>query len=77
MNLPFFRLPELHREMTGDDRSRVVPLRAQLYLYHRNRVWRVHSPRPDDYPQGEQYLFSAQTGNALVGGNAASFLTSF
>lgn len=77
MNLPFFRLPERHREMTGDDPARVVPLSAQLKLYHRNRVRRVHGARADDYPQGENYLAAARSGAAAIGGNAASFLTSF
>jgi hypothetical protein len=77
MNLPFFRLPQLHLELTGNDPQKVVPLRAQLKLYHRNRVARVHSPQPDDYPQGHEYLRIAQTGVGPIGGNAASFLTSF
>ena len=77
MNVPFFRLPQLHRELTGDDPARVIPLGAQLQLYHRNRVKRVYNPQPTDYPQGEAYLRAAQSGGASVGGNAASFLTSF
>ena len=77
MNVPFFRLPALHRELTGDDPARVIPLRAQLRLYHRNRVRRVHDPRPVDYPEGAAYLAAARSGRAAVGGNAASFLTSF
>ena len=77
MHRPFFRLPELHHEMTGDDPARVIPFRAQLSLYHRNRVRRVFNPQPDGYPQGHDYLAAAQTGRAVVGGNAASFLTSF
>ena len=71
MHRPFFRLPELHRAMTGNDPARVIPFRAQLSLYHRNRVRRVYNPQPDGY------LAAAQTGRAVVGGNAASFLTSF
>ena len=77
MNQPFFRLPELHRELTNDDPQRVIPFKAQLALYHRNRVRRVHGPTPADYPQADEYLAAAQTGRAVVGGNAASFLTSF
>ena len=77
MNQPFFRLPELHRELTNDDPRRIIPFRAQLALYHRNRVRRIHDPQPPDYPQAEEYLAAAQTGRAAVGGNAASFLTSF
>jgi fatty acid desaturase len=77
MNLPFFRLPALHRELTRDDPARVIPFAAQLSLYHRNRVRRVHAAQPVDYPQGEAYLGAARSGRAAVGGNAASFLTSF
>ena len=77
MNRPFFRLPGLHRELTGDDPARVVPFKAQLALYHRNRVRRVHDPEPADYPQADSYLAAARTGRAAIGGNAASFLTSF
>ncbi len=77
MNVPWYRLPELHRELTNDDPARVIPFAAQLKLYHRNRVLRVCNPQPDDYPQGEQYLATARTGLGPIGGNAASFLTSF
>lgn len=77
MHTPFFRLPALHRELTGNDPARVIPLGAQLRLYHRNRVRRVYNPQPDDYPQGIEYLAAARSGCAMVGGNAASFLTSF
>jgi fatty acid desaturase len=77
MNLPFFRLPEKHRELTGNDPERVIPFLAQLRVYHRNRVRRVWSPRPEEYPQGDEYLLAARSGIGRVGGNAASFLTSF
>ena len=77
MDKPFFRLPELHRELAGNNPARVIPLGAQLSLYHRNRVRRVYNPQPEGYPKGEAYLAAAQTGRAAVGGNAASFLTSF
>ena len=77
MNLPFYRLPEKHRELTGNDPERVIPLLAQLRVYHRNRVRRVWSDRPEDYPQGDAYLRAARSGIGRVGGNAASFLTSF
>lgn len=77
MNLPFYRLPALHAELTDNDPERVIPFSAQLSLYHRNRVGRVYNPQPLDYPQGEIYLRTARSGQGLVGGNAASFLTSF
>ncbi len=77
MNLPFFRLPQLHAELTDNDPAAVIPFKAQLQLYHRNRVTRIYNPQPDGYPQGKDYLRTAQTGRGPIGGNAASFLTSF
>ena len=77
MNVPFYRLPALHSELTADDAARVIPFASQLKLYHRNRVSRIYNPQPDDYPKGKEYLRTAQSGAGLIGGNAASFLTSF
>ncbi|NNF39969.1 MAG: fatty acid desaturase [Woeseiaceae bacterium] len=77
MNAPWYRLPELHEEMTGNDPQRVIPLSSQLRLYHRNRVRRIYNPQPADYPTGADYLRVARSGAGPIGGNAASFLTSF
>ena len=77
MNVPFYRLPALHEELTGNDPVRVIPFLSQLKLYHRNRVLRVCNPQPENYPRGEDYLATARTGRGPIGGNAASFLTSF
>jgi len=77
MNLPFYRLPALHAEICGNDPASVIPLWAQLKLYHHNRVSRVYNPQPEGYPQGREYLRTAQSGSGPIGGNAASFLTSF
>ena len=77
MRVPWYRLPALHRALFGDDPERVIPLRSQLRLYHANRVLRVHNPQPDGYPKGQAYLDTARQGAGPVGGNAASFLTSF
>lgn len=77
MNVPWYRLPALHRELTGNDPARVIPFSAQLKLYHRNRVLRVCNPQPADYPKGADYLRLARAGEGPIGGNAASFLTSF
>lgn len=77
MNLPWFRLPQLHEQLTGNAPDRVIPFLAQLKLYHRNRVRRIYNPQPADYPKGEAYLNTAQSGQGAIGGNAASFLTSF
>lgn len=77
MNVPCYRLPALHRELTQDDPEFVIPLRSQLSLYHRNRVLRICNPQPDDYPSGKEYLRSARAAQGPIGGNAASFLMSF
>jgi fatty acid desaturase len=77
MNVPWFRLPQLHYELTGNNPSRVIPFASQLKLYHRNRVRRIYNPQPDDYPKGPAYLQMAREGRGPIGGNAASFLTSF
>ena len=77
MNVPFYRLPALHEQLTGNDPARVIPFVSQLRLYHRNRVLRVCNPQPDDYPRGADYLAAARAGRGPIGGNAASFLTSF
>jgi fatty acid desaturase len=77
MNMPWYRLPQLHFELTGNDPDRVIPFLSQLKLYHSNRVRRIYNPQPDDYPTGQAYLKVAQSGSGAIGGNAASFLTSF
>ncbi|HNP64791.1 MAG TPA: fatty acid desaturase [Woeseiaceae bacterium] len=77
MNLPFYRLPELHARMTGNDPACNIPFKSQLKLYHNNRVARIYNPQPEGYPQGREYLRTAQSGTGPIGGNAASFLTSF
>ena len=77
MNVPFYRLPELHDELSGNDPNFVIPFSAQLKLYHNNRVSRIYNPQPESYPKGREYLRTAQSGAGPIGGNAASFLTSF
>jgi fatty acid desaturase len=77
MNVPWYRLPDVHQQLTGGDPARIIPLVSQLKLYHRNRVLRVRNPQPGDYPKGADYLRSARAGRGPIGGNAASFLTSF
>ena len=77
MNVPWFRLPKLHYDLTGNNPSRVIPFASQLKLYHRNRVRRIYNPQSDDYPKGPAYLQMAREGRGPIGGNAASFLTSF
>jgi hypothetical protein len=38
----------------------VIRFKAQLALYHRNRVRRVHGPQQADYPQADDYLAATQ-----------------
>jgi fatty acid desaturase len=77
MRVPWYRLPALHHSIYGDDPERVIPLGSQLRLYHDNRLRRVHNPQPENYPKGQAYLDAARAGSGPIGGNAASFLTSF
>ena len=77
MNVPWYRLPQRHFEITGNNPDFVIPLTSQLRLYHHNRVRRVCNRQPEGYPTGADYLKVAQSGSGPVGGNAASFLTSF
>ena len=78
--MPWYRLPEIHRRMFGDDPSAVIPLRSQLRVFHRGRVRRII--KWDDgavdarTPTGREYLEAARQAR-VDGGNAASFLTSF
>ena len=75
--VPWYRLPAAHAALTDNDPDRVIPLAAQFSVYHRNRVSRVRGEQGADYPQGADYLRVARSGRGPVGGNAASFLTSF
>jgi omega-6 fatty acid desaturase (delta-12 desaturase) len=77
---PWWRLPALHRELFGDDPSKVIPFWPQLKIFHKHRVVRVvkgsanREIDPDAW--GHTFLLAAREGRVL-GGNAASFLTSF
>ena len=71
---PWFRLPALHRELFGDDDSRVILFWASFKSFHRYRVSRVVGESTSE--EGEAYLALARVGN-VSGGNAVSFLTSF
>ena len=78
--VPWYRLPEYHREKLGWDEQQVVPFKSQARIFHKYRVQRVlHSGgdldgRPS--PIQEDYLRAARAGE-VYGGNAASFLIPF
>jgi fatty acid desaturase len=77
---PWYRLPEAHRRMYGDDVEAVIPLSRQFAIFHRGRVKRII--KWDDgavdarTPTGRDFLKAAREAQ-VDGGNAASFLTSF
>jgi fatty acid desaturase len=76
MSVPWYRLPEKHREMFGTDPDNVIPLRAQLSIFHKQRVRRIVGNHEGAEPEGREFLRAAQRAD-VYGGNAASFLTSF
>ncbi len=76
---PWWRLPALHRELFGDYPASVIPFGPQLAVFHRHRVTRIlggSSDGDEDEAWGVGFLEAARKGG-VVGGNAASFLTSF
>ena len=76
MKIPWYRLPDAHKKMFGDSPEEVIPLSAQLSMFHRNRVSRVMGNHEGNEPYGRDFLVAARRGE-VSGGNAASFLTSF
>ncbi|MGH8193296.1 MAG: fatty acid desaturase, partial [Woeseiaceae bacterium] len=76
MSVPWYRLPTRHRELFGSDPAAVIPLAAQLRIFHKQRVRRIVGNHGDHTPTGRAYLRAAQRAD-VYGGNAASFLTSF
>ncbi len=79
----WWQLPAFHRELFGEGSSNVIPLGPQLAIFHRFRVRRILGGSAEggeegdaDGPWGRGFLEAAREGRA-VGGNAASFLTSF
>jgi fatty acid desaturase len=76
MKVPWYRLPARHRELFGDDPKLVIPLSAQLKIFHKQRVRRIVGNHEGNEPFGHAYLEAARRAE-VYGGNAASFLTSF
>jgi fatty acid desaturase len=67
--VPWYRLPALHRELYGDQDFCVLPLRELLYTWHRNRVRRVLDVEygmPGSGPGGA---------DGFIGAHGVSFLT--
>ncbi len=76
MKVPWYRLPAKHRELFGDNPELVIPLSAQLKIFHKQRVRRILGNHTGNEPFGREYLQAARRAE-VYGGNAASFLTSF
>ena len=76
MAVPWYRLPAKHREIFGDDPTVVIPLGAQLRIFHKQRVRRIVGNHEGVEPEGRDFLAAARRAE-VYGGNAASFLTSF
>jgi len=72
MHVPWYQLPELHRELYADSCPQVVPFREQLACYHCHRIKRVLGPNEE----GDAFADKLRAGNA-VGANGVSFLTAF
>ena len=80
--VPWYELPNLHRQLYGTSQDRVIPLSAQLKICHRFRVERVTLGEASD--DADEELLQEQTDflqaaklAKVPGGNAASFLTAF
>ncbi len=76
MSVPWYQLPSKHREMFGSYPTAVIPLGAQLKIFHKQRVHRIVGNHDGPEPEGKEFLLAAQRAE-VYGGNAASFLTSF
>jgi len=78
--VPWYRLPEYHREKLGWDTERVVPFKTQAKIFHKYRVQRVVHTGGDldgrPSPMQEDYLQAVRAGE-VYGGNAVSFLIPF
>jgi fatty acid desaturase len=68
--LPWYRLPDAHREFFGDETRQLLPLSALLRTYHRNRLRRILD---DDYGSVEDT--GSRRADGFVGAHAVSFLT--
>jgi len=68
--VPWYRLPDLHRELFGDSRRELMPLSQLLRSYRRNRLRRILD---DDY--GEVRGEGHDRADRYVGAHGVSFLT--
>ena len=69
-SVPWYRLPQLHRELYGDATPQLLPLRDLLRTFHVNRLRRI---QPGDY--GVVHPAGPGRADDMVGAHAVSFLT--
>ncbi|WP_455385902.1 fatty acid desaturase family protein [Acidihalobacter prosperus] len=70
-SVPWYRLPELHRELYGEQDPQVLPSWDLLRTFHRNRMARILD---DDYGVVAEGVGPGRA-NAFVGAVGVSFLT--
>ncbi|TVP53374.1 MAG: fatty acid desaturase [Halomonadaceae bacterium] len=68
--VPWYRLPELHREYFGEDDGQVIPFREQLKAFHHQRIPRILSLEDES----EDFRERMARGQG-VGADGVSFLT--
>jgi fatty acid desaturase len=66
---PWYRLPELHQELYGDDHPQVLPYAELFRTIHRNRTRRIFVHDYGDVGQGEGRA------DGFVGAHGVSFLS--
>jgi omega-6 fatty acid desaturase (delta-12 desaturase) len=76
MSVPWYQLPDKHRALFGSYPTAVIPLGAQLKIFHKQRLHCIVGNHDGPQPEGKDFLLAAQRAE-VYGGNAASFLTSF
>ena len=67
--MPWYRLPEFHRQQFGDDDAQVLPFANLLRAYHRYRVPRILNGDPADSDVAQKH------GVDFIGVDGVSFLT--
>lgn len=65
---PWYRLPDIHRQLSPELQKQIVPLSQQLRDYHGHRMQRVLNERG-------LVVVPQEEGTSYVGANAVSFLT--
>lgn len=67
--MPWYRLPELHREKIGEDSEQILPFVNLLRSYHQYRVPRILNGDPSDSDVAQKH------GVGFIGVDGVSFLT--